>query len=779
MPRRFRQRILDHLAHPKARPEPFEVLADQLSVPDEELHLFEQCLDLMIEEESLVVLRGCLALPAMPDQVEGRFKRHPRGFGFVRTATPFAEGDLYVAAEDTGGAMTGDVVQAEVRHGRRGDRSSGRVVEVVQRRRTRFTGTMIKHGSGWIAEPDGRDLGELVVVRDADAKHVSVGDKVVLEIVHFPEGPYHAEGVVVEVLGAAGEPDVETAAVIAAHGLHTTFDDAALDAAGNAARDFEATLPEERAAREDLTDRLIFTIDPDDSKDFDDAISIRWDPRAKEWELGIHIADVAFFVPPDSPLDQEARARGNSAYLPRLVLPMLPEVLSNGVCSLQPGVERMAKSVFVTLDSKGKVLRERFAATVIRSSKRFTYREAQAVIEGDLKSAEGFARTAAEYPEELLEALRMSDRLAKIIQTRRRRDGMIHLDLPDVDLVFADDGRVVDAVPEDDAFTHTLIEMFMVEANEAVGRLFAKLEVPVLRRTHPDPRWGDMQQLRIAARNAGMDIPEEPTRHDLQRLLDAVKGKPQSRAVSYAVLRTLTKATYAPAMVGHYALASRHYVHFTSPIRRFPDLTAHRALDAFLDRTDNGQDVPKKFGGLGRKVRADERCPKIDVLEDLGDHCSETEDNAEAAERSLREFLILQLLSEKFMGAELDASVAGVSTTAVAVAVQPFLVEGWIGLDNLPEPEGRPDRWSSDPALGRAWAPRSGWMLAVGDPVRVRVESVDLSSRTLTVSIVSTPRTGAPPKPKSDFGSNRPLGGKQYGKSTKRGERRRQSRRRR
>ena len=200
MPRRFRQRILDHLAHPKARPEPFEVLADQLSVPDEELHLLEQCLDLMIEEETLVVLRGCLALPSMPDQISGRFKRHPRGFGFVRTATPFAGGDLYIAAENTGGAMTGDVVQAEVRHGRRGDRSSGRVVEVVQRRRTRFTGTMIKHGSGWIAEPDGRDLGELVVVRDADAKHVSVGDKVVLEIVHFPEGPYQAEGVVVEVL---------------------------------------------------------------------------------------------------------------------------------------------------------------------------------------------------------------------------------------------------------------------------------------------------------------------------------------------------------------------------------------------------------------------------------------------------------------------------------------------------------------------------------------------------------------------------------------------------
>ena len=779
MPRRFRQRILDHLSHPQARPEPFEVLVDQLSIPEDELNLFEQCLDLMIEEETLVVVRGCLSLPSMPERIQGRFKRHPRGFGFIRPSTPFAEGDLYIAAEHTGGAMTGDVVHAEVRFGRRGDRSSGRVVEVVHRRRTRFTGTMKKHGSGWVAEPDGRELGELVVVRDADAKHVNAGDKVVLEIVHFPEGAYQAEGVVVEVLGAAGEPDVETAAVIAAHGLRTEFEEAALDAAGNMARDFEATLPEERLTREDLTDRMVFTIDPDDSKDFDDAISIRWDPRAKEWELGIHIADVAFFVPADSPLDQEARARGNSAYLPRLVLPMLPEVLSNGVCSLQPGVERMAKSVFVTLDAKGKVIRERFAATVIRSVKRFTYREAQAVIEGDLELAKGFARTAPEYSEELVEALRLSDRLAKSIQSRRRRDGMIHLDLPDVDLVFADDGRVVDAVPEDDAFTHTLIEMFMVEANEALGRLFAKLEVPVLRRTHPDPRWGDIQQLRIAARNAGLDIPEEPTRHDLQRLLDAVKDKPQSRAVSYAVLRTLTKATYSPAMVGHYALASRHYVHFTSPIRRYPDLTAHRALDAFLERTDNGKDVPKKFGGLGRKVKGDDRCPKREALEDLGEHCSETEDNAEAAERSLRQFLILQLLSEKFMGAELEANVAGVSTTAVAVSIQPFLVDGWIGLDNLPEPEGQSDRWTSDPSSGRAWAPRSGWMLAVGDPVRVRVEAVDLSSRTLTVSIISTPRTGEPPKPRGGFGGNRHGGHSRYGNSGHGGDRRPKSRRRR
>ena len=413
-------------------------------------------------------------------------------------------------------------------------------------------------------------------------------------------------------------------------------------------------------------------------------------------ELAVHLADVSHFVSLDSPMDIEARRRGNSAYLPRRVVPMLPETLSNGVCSLQEGVPRFCKSAFIRFDTKGKVLDERFAQTVIRSAKRLTYLEAQNLIDGRPAEAKRHARNDTEPTDEVVANLRLANTLARLLQKRRRAQGQLVLELPQSELVYDEQGHVVDAVPEDDAFTHTLIEMFMVEANEAVARLFSATEIPLIRRIHPPPAFKEMEELRAFARTVGFRLPDEPERADLLQLLDHTRGTDSARAVHFAVLKTLAKATYAPALIGHYALASEHYAHFTSPIRRYPDLTVHRSLEAWLELSDNGRSPP---GGRRRRdakasLEVDPRCPVEGALAEIGRHCSETEVNAEAAERDLRNFLVLQFLKEHHMSDELDAVVTGMSPQGVWVSIRKYLADGLVRFNALPSARDRPDRWT-------------------------------------------------------------------------------------
>jgi ribonuclease R len=404
-------------------------------------------------------------------------------------------------------------------------------------------------------------------------------------------------------------------------------------------------------------------------------------------------------------------------------------------------VPRFAKSAFITLDHRGKVLDQRLASTLISSNKRLTYLEAQALIDGDQAAARQHARTEPNYTDQLVETLRVCDRLARIIQKRRHRDGMIVLNLPQVVLIFDDDGHVIDAQPEDDAFTHKIIEMFMVEANEAVARTFDALDVPLLRRIHPDPVPGDIEELRMYARGVGLGVPDEPTRGDLQRLLQATHGTPAARAIHFAVLRTLTTASYSPALIGHYALASEHYAHFTSPIRRYPDLAVHRVIEAFLDATDNGSNVPggKKRSTFGRRLAEDDRVLDQDDLVELGRHCSETEKEAEAAERELRDFLVMQLLAEKHVGDEFDGAVTGITGGGVYVSISRFLVEGMVRMADMPQSGGKPDDWRSDPRTGRLVAKRSGAALGIGDLVTVQVQRVDLASRRLDLRLTKLP----------------------------------------
>jgi ribonuclease R len=771
MPLRYTARIIDHLAREDGREASIHDLARALRAEGDDKDVLREAVRALVEAGRIEETNERVQLPRMGDEVVGIYRQTRRGFGFVIPDDPRREGDVFIPIGAASGAISGDRVRCGVsaRQGWKGGSPAGRVLDVLEQGQTTFAGTVAHKRGTWLVQPDGRALRDPVIIRDPGAKNIKVGDKVVFDLLVPPDGDHYGEGVVTEVLGEAGEPDVETAAVIASYGLCTDFSPEVM----REARDAAGLVEDVGDGREDLRDLVTFTIDPPDAKDFDDAISLTWDDTSEEWELGIHIADVSHFVRPGTPLDDEARARGNSTYLPRLVLPMLPEVLSNGVCSLQEGVDRCAKSVFVQIDRKGRVQGTRFHATIINSDKRFTYLEAQAHLDGDAKAARRESATDAQPSDAVLNALREADRLARVIRKRRQRHGMIVLNLPESVLSFDEDGRVSDVQEEDDAFTHTIIEMFMVEANEAVARLFDILNVGVLRRVHPEPALEDLANLRTMAAAAGFKVPDEPTRHDLQRLLDATRDHASARAVHFAVLRTLTKAEYSPAAVGHFALASDHYAHFTSPIRRYPDLNVHRALEAWLDQTENGavRFTGRRRSQLEHRMQDDDRLLPRDELIALGRHCSDTEGNSAAAERSLREFLVLQHLAEHYLGEEMPAVISGFNAGGMWASLDRFLVDGQVTWEHFGG--SRRERWVEIQGQGRMVAKGSGAVIAIGDPITVQVIRVDLASRHLELMLTQRPdRTVADlpagPKPRRGGKPRQKRSGKRKGGNRKR-----------
>lgn len=797
MPLRYKSRLLSLLGHSGYEPKARRPLAVELGVDDE--NDFFQALE-ELEAEGLIETGkdSNIRLTSLPDHGEltGTFRGSAKGFGFVQPDQTFLEGDIFIAPEETNGALSGDTVKINFWRDQRRERSGGgfgkqykgEVLEILARKKSSFSGEVANQGGRWLVYPDGKDLTNPIRIPDATSKNVKPGDKVIVEIINYPENGALAEGVITKVLGQAGEPDVETAAVIETFSLPSTeFPQSCVQQARDVTRRYDKEIaqwetsgPSALTLRNDVTGRFdkdkrafICTIDPPDAKDYDDAISIRRIPADEGggWELAIHIADVAHFVEEGSPLDLEAKERGNSVYLPRLVIPMLPEILSNGICSLQEGVPRYARSAYIRYDSRGHVKAEGATASLIQSSKRLTYLEAQALIDGDETEARKHAKTDTPYTDELIHALHEMNQLAKMIQARRHKQGMIHLELPDVELIFNEDGKVIDAVKEDDAFTHTLVEMFMVEANEVLARLFENMKVPLLRRIHPEPVPTEVDHLQKAARVAGFAIPKSPTREEMQGLLDATAGTPAARAVHMAVLRTLTKAEYSPAAIGHFALASGAYAHFTSPIRRYPDLTVHRALALYLEHTDNGNNRPRSDSekiALGKKLR--EHLPDEATLVEIGRACSTTEENATSAERELRQFLVLQLLADK-IGEVFTGIVTGVSPRGIFVQIDKYLADGMVNKDDLPGDVTRSNqmpRWRIDPKTGALVDENSGRSYNMGDRVKVSVAAVDLSRRQLDLLVVDAEgRAVGKAKPGGlKIGNASDFGGLEGGKGT-------------
>jgi len=750
MSEHIQKKILSHVTSKGYRPQKRRGLATQLNLAgDEEYQQFKGALgDLVREGRVIYGAGGAIVVPAAHhshDEFIGTFRRNKRGFGFVVPTDPSSHEDLYIAAGDNEGAITGDVVRARITNkGYRDGKPmwSGRIVEVIERKTRRFVGSLGKLSGQWVVLPDGNVLTEPILAPDAATRHIKPGTKVVIELTSFPgETDDLAQGVITEVLGAAGAKDVDLKTVIVQNNLPLGFPEEVKAEAGAALDRFDPE--EERKQRLDLTGDVICTIDPDDAKDYDDAISLRQLDNG-HWELGVHIADVSHFVRDGTAMDEEARERGNSTYFPGFVIPMLPEILSNGVCSLQEGVPRLTKSAFITLDDDARPIRTRFANTIIQSRKRLRYTEAQAIIDGkqEIPHPEGSKRLS-DYEPEVIELLHQMDDLAKRIQKRRRHDGQLVLDLPEVELVLDEDGKVIDAVPEDTSFTHTLIEMFMVEANEAVARLLRSLEVPNLRRVHPEPEMQDADRLRHFASVTGHRLPKEMDRKSLQILLESVKGKPEAYAINLSVLRSLTRAEYSPEEIGHFALASEDYGHFTSPIRRYADLTIHRLLDAYFAVTGFSGGAQHRAPRGGRKSKPKskpvlEDVPTYDDLVELGKHLSFTERRSEDAERELRQVKILTLM-QNHIGDDFAGVITGVTNFGMFVQLNAYLVDGLIRYEDMPGG----DYWEVDERSGTVRGRRTAVRYRIGDSVTARVVKVDLPRRELDLAIMRVTARGA------------------------------------
>lgn len=706
--------ILQSIRRPDYQPLKLRSLAESLGLSKQETVRLRKLVKQMADRGELAyqagrVMRAGLATTPEPTQstnrVIGIFRRMSSGHGFVRPTVPGGTEnggeDIYIPSQDAGDASSGDKVVVEILQAR-GPKGKlrGRIVQVVDRQTFQFVGTYLERGGQGYVRVDGTVFSRPIPVGDPGAKNARPEDKVVFDMVRFPTAWEPGEGVITEVLGPRGQPGVDTLSIIREFDLPCTFPPEVLEEARREAEAFQEVIP---SWRRDLTAKTIITIDPEDARDFDDAISLEKLPGG-HWLLGVHIADVSYFVRPESALDEEAWRRATSVYLPDRVLPMLPEVISNSLASLQPGKLRYTKSVFMEFTPEGERVDVEFCHSAIRSTKRLTYEQVDAF----LANRQAWRKPLGVKVHALLG--RMHE-LAMTLRRRRMERGALELTLPEVKILLDDQGRVTGARVIENTESHQIIEEFMLAANEAVAERLRDAGVLFLRRIHKPPTLKKLHDLAEFLQELGLKTDRLEDRFELQKVLQQTTGRPEQHAVHYAVLRSFQRAVYSPETEGHFALASSCYCHFTSPIRRYPDLTVHRLLGALID---------------GRKPRSD-----FDPLVLLGQYCSDREERAEAAERELTKWKLLAYLEER-LGMEMDAVITGVESFGLFVQGLTLPAEGLIHIGSLLD-----DYYFYDRVAHTLSGRRSGTKFRLGDVVRVAVARVDLDRRELDFRLVS------------------------------------------
>ena len=659
-------------------------------------------------------------LPAEADLVTGKLSIHQAGYGFLTSEMP-GQPDVFIAAENTGTAMHGDRVVARISpdepFGRIKGRREGRVIRILERAHDTIVGTLQRSRNFYYVVPDdprivhdvyvgqvsnlpqaGSSVADLPLTASKVAPQV--GDKVVVRLEAWESRHVNPEGEIVEVLGPASAPGIDMLSIIRKFHLPTEFPRDVLEQAKRIPETIDGRQFE---GREDLRGEFIVTIDPDDARDFDDAIHV--ERIGSGWRLGVHIADVGAYVEPDSPLDREARRRGNSVYLPDRVIPMLPERLSNGVCSLNPGVDRLTHSVFIHFDKHGAAKSARFAHSVIRSAHRLTYKQAYAI----LTAAPG---------DQLGERLHLAWKLAGLLRQRRFEHGALDLDFPEVKVWVDKEGHPVKLERVENDKSHQLIEEFMLVANEAVARELKKRAIPTIYRIHENPDPEKLAEYREFVLGFNYRVGDVTHRAELQRLLAEIRGKPEEQALKVALLKSLKRARYSPQPLGHYGLAKANYLHFTSPIRRYADLVVHRAL-----ATDG---APRRRGAAARR-------PDMGEIASIAEHISATERNSADAEIDAA-----QMKKLEFFQRQLDqrnpqifrAAIVDVRNYGLMVELPDALITGLIHVSSLTD-----DFYLFEPARRQLIGRRSRKRYSVGDELSVFVSRVDVFKRQVDFAI--------------------------------------------
>jgi ribonuclease R len=724
-------RILHAVSAQSYTPIKAKLLAKRLGVTSDTYPEFRKIVRELIRSGRVTLGRNQTIRPAdTRGTVTGIYRRTQAGHGFVRphVVDGVFKPEIYIREDKAQDAATGDEVLVRVtREATRVKDAAGEIVRILERATRTFVGTYFERGGEGLVRVDGTVFAHSVSVGDPGAKGAKPQDKVAVEMLRFPTQDHRGEGVIAEVLGAQGEPGVDTLSVIRAFGLPEAFPEEVLAEARQVASQFSE---QDFAGREDFTNDLVITIDPVDAKDFDDAVTVAIDPKTRHWVLTVHIADVGEFVKPGGHLDKEARKRATSVYLPQRVLPMFPELISNGLASLQEGKNRFVKTVemeFTPGLQKGHV---RFANGVIRNRKRFTYEQAQEILDS-LDAAEK-PPAVEQYDPEIVAMIRRMRDLAVLLHKKRIKRGALELSMPEPVLEYDERGRVSGAHFARHDLSHSVIEEFMLAANEAVAEHFSHHEVPFLRRVHPAPKEDKLQAFAQFSELLGYPIRRPEDRFELQRVLTETLDKPERAALHFSLLRSLKQATYSPIQDQHYALASINYCHFTSPIRRYPDLQVHRLLDRWIKHGSASADP--------------------DELKALGDHCSKMERRAETAERELVKLRILVYLSGK-LGEQLDAVITGVADYGFFAQAEKFPAEGLVHISSLVD-----DYYWFDETSHTLEGKRTQRRFRLGDRVRVEIARVDVPRRLLDLRLSGeggAKRSGEGNEPPS-YGRSRP-----------------------
>lgn len=679
----------------------FEHLAEALGLEDEEeLEGLRRRLRAMERDGQIIRnRRQGYGLAEKMDLVRGRVIGHRDGFGFL--VPDEGGGDLFLSPRQMKSLLHGDRVLAQVTGVDRRGRREGAVVEVLERANQQVVGRFFLEGGIGFVEPSNRRLNQDIVVPPEERAGAQHGQIVTVEITQQPALHQHPLGRVVEVVGDHMAPGMETDIAIRAHDLRHEWPDEVL-AAAEALGD---RIPEDAiAGRTDLRETPLVTIDGADARDFDDAVFC--EPHDKGWRLLVAIADVSHYVQPGGPLDQEARERATSVYFPQQVIPMLPEALSNGLCSLNPQVDRLCMVCEMHLGPRGKLENHRFYEGVMRSAARFTYEQVAAILDGDKALREQYAALVPH-----LEDLRG---LYRALAGARRRRGAIDFETDEPLFLFTEERRIERVERKERNIAHKIIEECMISANVAAAQFLEKHRLPALYRVHPRPEPDKLAELRTFLSELGLELKggDEPSSKDFSELMAQVADRPDREMIQSVMLRSMQQAVYSPDNIGHFGLALKSYTHFTSPIRRYPDLVVHRGLRHLIAQRK------------GTWVHGEED------LAALGEHCSNSERRADEATRDAVDWLKCEFMQDK-VGEEFEGTITNVTGFGIFVMLKENYIEGLVHITALQN-----DYFHFDPVKHRLQGERTGIIYRLADEVRVRCMRVDLDERKIDFELV-------------------------------------------
>ena len=653
-------------------------------------------------------MRGVIILKN-GDFVKGKFIYNERGFGFVETDDD--DKDIFIPPNMTFGSMTGDLVRVKITTpAEENHRAEGTIVDIIERKTKVLIGTFQKSKNYGFVVPDEKAMGTDIFISKKLRHKAKNGDKVVVSIKKYPEGNMSAEGEIIEVLGKSSDTNVDLISVIRAHDYKLVFPKEVNKEANSlpqVVRDIDG--------RVDLRDKEIFTIDGDDTKDIDDAVSLYMD--GENYILGVHIADVSTYVKSGTALDKEARKRGTSVYLIDTVIPMLPRELSNGICSLNPNEDRYALSVEMKISKSGEVLESKIFKSVIKSKIQMTYNKVYDILVNNIV-AEGY--------EPHVETLKLMEKLALILVDKKSKMGAIDFDMPEAKIILDENDAVLDIKLREMTIANKLIEEFMILANEVVAETFNKKELPFIYRIHEKPEVDRIEKLNTMLKNLGYPeidlnvctkkgkVNGNNLALQLRNVMNLAKGNENEKLVSLLVLRTMQLAKYSNENIGHFGLASEYYCHFTSPIRRYPDLFIHRVISSYLANE------------LDSKMISKYKKQAIKYAETS----SEMEQEEEEAERDLYEIKKCEFM-QKHVGEIYDGSISGVTSFGIFVELE-NTVEGLIRLENMKD-----DYYVYDENCMRLIGKRTNKIFKLGDKVKVKVVSANKLLRRIDFELIN------------------------------------------